>query len=272
MKLAVNSAAKLNNKTDMPLLGLGTWQLSEGKQAEQAILWALEAGYRHIDTAAIYGNERSVGRAIRNSGIKKENVFVTTKLWNSGHDNPERAFEESLKKLDMKYVDLYLIHWPVPERNTSWKVLEKLHKDGKCRAIGISNFSINQTEELLKIADVIPAVNQVEFHPWLYQKELWEYCRRQKIQLEAYSPLARAEKLKDSRLAEIAKKYGKTAAQILIRWCLQKNIVAIPKSKSRERIIENADVYDFEISEADMKKLDSFNINHHVVPDYSRER
>ncbi len=271
MKLTLSSKVKLNNGTEMPLLGLGTWMLAEGKEAEQAVGWALEAGYRHIDTASIYRNERSVGNAVRKSGIR-EDVFITTKLWNSDHDDPERALDDSLKKLGMRHVDLYLIHWPVPERNRTWKVLEKLNKKGKCRAIGISNFSIEQTEELLKIADVIPAVNQVEFHPWLYQKELWEYCRKQKIQLEAYSPLARAETLKDKTVVQMAGNYKKTPAQILLKWAVQKNIVAIPKSRDKGRIEENAAIFDFEIKESDMKRLDGLNQNLHVVGDYSNER
>ncbi len=272
MKLTLSSRTTLNNHTKMPLLGLGTWMLSEGKEAEQAVGWALEAGYRHIDTASIYRNERSVGNAVRESGVNREEIFVTTKIWNSEHDNPERALDESLKRLGMKHVDLYLIHWPVPERNRTWKVLEKLNKAGKCGEIGISNFSIEQTEELLKIADVIPAVNQVEFHPWLYQKELWEYCRKRKIQLEAYSPLARAEKMRDKMVLQMAGNYKKTPAQVLLRWAVQKNIVVIPKSKDKGRIEENAAIFDFEIKESDMKKLDGLNQNMHVVGDYSNER
>ena len=272
MKISLNSTAALNNKTAIPLLGLGTWQLAEGKEAEQAVLWALEAGYRHIDTAMIYRNELSVGVAIKKSRIARKDIFVTTKLWNSDHDDPAKALSDSLKQLNMSYVDLYLIHWPVPERNKTWKILEKLYKDGKCKAIGISNFSIAQTEELLKTAEIIPAANQVEFHPWLYQKELWEYCRKKKIQLEAYSPLARAEKMSDARLKEIAKAYAKSPAQIILRWCIQKGIVAIPKSSRKERIMENSNIFDFELRGEDIKKIDSFNEDYHAVPDYSRDR
>ncbi len=262
----------LNNKTKMPLLGLGTWQLAEGKECEQAVTWALKAGYRHIDTASVYRNEKSVGKAIKDSGISRQDIFVTTKLWNSEHDNPQKAVLESLKRLDMKYADLYLIHWPVQERNKTWKTLEKLYKTGMCKAIGISNFSIQQIEELLETCDITPAVNQVEFHPWLYQKELHEYCKKQKIQLEAYSPLARGEKLNDKKLLEISQIYKKTPAQVLLRWAVQKNIVVIPKSKDNKRIAENANIFDFEIKESDMKKIDSFNENRHFVADYSHER
>ena len=258
----IHTAAKLNNGVAMPLLGLGMWKVPSGKAAEQAVLWALEAGYRHVDTAAIYMNEQDVGNAILKSKVPRSELFVTTKLWNADHKDPAKALTTSLKKLQMDYVDLYLIHWPVEgKRNKSWKELEKLLKQGKCRAIGVSNFTIRHLQELLASPGTVPAVNQVEFNPYLFQKELWEFCKSKKIQLEAYSPLTHAHKLKDSKLAAIASNYSKTPAQVLIRWELQHGIVVIPKSAHRERIIENADVFDFAISSGDMKKLDGFNEN-----------
>lgn len=255
----MNSTMKLNNGVEMPIIGLGTWKMPDGKTAEQAVLWALEAGYRHIDTAAIYGNEASVGRAIKKSGIPRNELFITTKLWNENHDDPERAFNDSLGRLGLDYVDLYLIHFPVPERNESWRVLEKLHIQKRCRAIGVSNFTIRHLEQLLKTAKVAPAANQVEFHPYLYQKELLDYCKEKGIAVEAYSPLTHKVKLNDKKLAGLAASYGKSPAQILIRWCVQRGMAVLPKSVHKERISENADVFDFEISEKDMGLLDGFN-------------
>jgi diketogulonate reductase-like aldo/keto reductase len=232
----------------------------------------------------MYGNEESVGAAIRKSGIPREQIFVTTKLWNSDHGNPERALETSLHKLKMDYVDLYLIHYPVRQRIQSWHALELLRERGKARSIGVSNFTVRHLTELLRETKCIPAVNQVEFHPYLYQRDLLEFCRRSGIVLEAYSPLTKGERLKDRKLVAIANKYptspreganfqsrpsivgkfsrnsnSKSPAQILIRWALQHGLVVIPKSANPKRILENADVFDFEISRADMELLDGFN-------------
>jgi diketogulonate reductase-like aldo/keto reductase len=232
----------------------------------------------------MYGNEESVGTAIRTSGIPRENIFVTTKLWNSDHGNPERALDMSLRKLKLDYVDLYLIHYPVRERRQSWRVLEALRAKGKARSIGVSNFTIRHLTELLAQTKTIPAVNQVELHPYLYQRELIDCCTAKGIIVEAYSPLTKGEKLKDPKLVAIAQKYStagskpavprsrlplvdrlsrrsetKSSAQILIRWALQHGLVVIPKSANRRRIFENADVFDFEITAEDMRLLDSFN-------------
>ena len=263
----IRSPAVLNNGVKMPFLGLGVWQTSPGKVCENAVLAALEAGYRHIDTAAIYGNEESVGAAIRKSKVPRKEIFVVTKLWNSGHGDVVAALGASLRRLKTDYVDLYLMHFPVPQRNESWKAMETLHKEGKARAIGVSNFTIRHLKQLLEIADVLPAVNQVEFNPYLYQKELLDFCSKNKIQLEAYSPLTHGKKLNDKKLVEIAAKYNKTPAQVLIRWCLQKDIVVIPKSAKKERILENAGVFDFRILDADMGLLNSFNENLRVCWD-----
>ena len=261
MKLTLKSTVKLNNGIEIPLLGLGTYKMSK-EEAEQATLHALKTGYRHIDTARRYDNEDAVGRAIKKSGIPREDIFVTTKLWITDFLRAERTFEQSRAKLGLDYVDLYLLHFPVSiVRKKAWKSLEKLYKEGRCKAIGVSNFTISHLTELLKVTDVVPAVNQVEFHPYLYQKKLWDFCKSKKIQLEAYSPLTHGKRLADPKLLTIAEKYNKTPAQILIRWHLQKNIVVIPKSVSPQRIEENASVFDFDIKEADMKKLDNFNEN-----------
>jgi len=285
MTLTVESKLALNDGQFIPQLGLGVWQTRAGAMCEAAVLAALEAGYRHIDTAALYGNEESVGAAIRESGIPREQIFVTTKLWNSDHGNPERALETSLRKLKFDHVDLYLIHYPVRQRRQSWRALEALRAKGKARSIGVSNFTIRHLTELLAETETVPAVNQVEFHPYLYQRDLLDFCARRAIVLEAYSPLTKGARLKDPKLVAIAKKYSqagversarsrlplvdrlsrrsetKSTAQILIRWALQHGLAVIPKSANRQRIFENADVFDFEVTSEDMQILDRFNEN-----------
>ena len=264
MELTIETNLRLNDGNLIPQLGLGVWQIGPAKTSD-AVLAALEANYRHIDTAAAYGNEESVGAAIMTSGIPRERIFVTTKLWNSDHGNPERALDTSLRKLKMDYVDLYLIHFPVRQRRQSWRALEGLRAKGKTRSIGVSNFTIAHLTELLAESETVPAVNQVEFHPYLYQQELLAFCQAKGIVIEAYSPLTHGERLKDPKLVAVARKYSsskpKSTAQILIRWALQHGLVVIPKSSNRRRIVENADVFEFEISEDDMRLLDSFNEN-----------
>ncbi|QOI49948.1 aldo/keto reductase [Leptospira interrogans] len=252
----------LNNGIFMPILGLGVWKTKSGKECKEAVLNALEAGYRHIDTARIYDNEVDVGQAIRESGIPRKEIFITTKLWNAdqGSDKTRKALENSLDRLGIDFVDLYLIHFPVTsKRMDSWKELEKLYHDKLCKAIGVSNYTIIHLTELLKNSQITPAVNQVEFHPFLNQIHLLEYCKKHKIQLEAYSPLAHGQKIEDPTIAKIAQKYDKTPAQILIRWAIEQKIVVIPKSIKKERIIENSKVFDFAISEEDMKILNSLD-------------
>ena len=214
MKLSIETKLTLNDGHLIPQLGLGVWQTRAGASCEAAVLAALEAGYRHIDTAAMYGNEESVGAAIRMSGIPRENIFVTTKLWNSDHGNPARALDTSLRKLNLDYVDLYLIHYPVRERRQSWRALEGLRAEGKARSIGVSNFTIRHLRELLVETKTLPAVNQVEFHPYLYQRDLLDYCAGEGIVIEAYSPLTKGVRLKDPKLVAVAKKYStaRTAA------------------------------------------------------------
>jgi len=261
-KLRIESTVKLNNNVRMPILGLGVYQSPPGRVTQNAVKFALSVGYRHVDTARIYGNEADVGQAVHQSGITREALFVTTKLWNTdqGYDSTLRACEASLKRLGMDYLDLYLIHFPVPEtRKESWKAMKTLLGKRNCRAIGVSNFTIPHLEDLLETHEVIPAVNQVEFHPFLYQRELLEYCQRKGIQVEAYSPLARGERFKHPRITALATKYSKTPAQLMLRWGLQHGLVVIPKSTGEERIRENTQVFDFEISAEDMRSLDSLN-------------
>src|SRR3989344_541730 len=256
----INTKIKLNNDVKIPIIGLGTYQIKNGKEFEDAVIWALENGYKHIDTATIYGNESSIGNAIKKSRVQRDEIFITTKLWNSDHNDPQRALDKSLKNLRSSYIDLYLIHWPVEKvRNETWKILGKLMKEGKCKAIGVSNFTIKHLNEILKSTNVVPVINQVEFSPYLYQKDLLEFCNSRNIYLEAYSPLTKGRKLVDKKLVEIARNYRKTPAQVLIRWCLQHNVIVIPKSSKKDRIKENINVFDFNISKEHMELLDNLN-------------
>ena len=264
MQTTVEPVATLNNGVMIPRLGLGVYQSSPGQVTQKAVEYALKIGYRHIDTARIYNNESDVGSALRNSGIRREDVFITTKLWNSdqGYETALKACDASLKRLGLKYLDLYLIHWPVQEtRDESWKALAKLLKEGKTRAIGVSNYTIRHLTELLEQSDTVPLVNQVEFSPFLYQKQLLDYCEKNKIQLEAYSPLTQGEKLNHPKIQQIAKKHNKTPAQVLIRWSLQHNLITIPKSVREERIKENSQVFDYNLTNEDMRILDSLDEN-----------
>ena len=267
--------ALLADGNSMPWLGLGVYLISSGGACVRAVTHALSIGYRHIDTAAFYGNESDVGRAVRESGVPRSEVFVVTKLWNSdqGYASALKACDASLAKLKLDYIDLYLLHWPEPGRRLdSWRALVELQKQGKCRSIGVSNFTIAHLEELLAASDVTPAVNQVEFNPFLYQRGLLEFCRRRGIQLEAYCPLTRGEKLKDSTVAGIARRHGKTAAQVVLRWALQHDVVVIPKSARPARITENAGLFDFALDERDMATLDALDIGLRTCWDPSRVR
>lgn len=274
MTLTIKSTITLNNDVEMPRLGIGTWQIRDGRPVRRTLEWAFETNYRHVDTAAMYGNERGVGQAVRESEIPREDIFVTTKLWNSdhGYDNALRAFYTSMQRLGLDYVDLYLIHWPVSgQRAETWRAMEKIYEEGRAHAIGVSNYTIRHLEDLFKTANVAPAVNQVEFHPWLYQKDLLDYCNEHDIALEAYSPLTKGERLGDPKLQEFAEKYDKSPAQILIRWVLQHDMVVIPKSSNPDHIRANADVFDFEISEEDMCRIDAFDENYHCTWDPTGE-
>ena len=250
----------LNNELRIPQLGYGVWKVPN-EEATAAVEQALDAGYRLIDTAKIYGNERGVGEAIAGSNISREELFITTKVWNSdqGYENTLNAFDESLEKLGLDYVDLYLIHWPAPKFDMyveTYKALEKLYKDGRTKAIGVCNFDIEHLRRIMKECEVVPAVNQVECHPYLQQKELKEFCREHGIQIEAYSPLMNGTKvMEDQTVNEIANKYEKTPAQVILRWHLQTDVVVIPKTVTPSRMKENLNVFDFELSEADMEKI-----------------
>ena len=273
MSFTIQSVIRLNNGVEIPRLGLGVYQSPPGRITQHAVRYALNIGYRHIDTAFIYGNESDVGKAVHKSGLQRDEVFITTKLWNTRdveYNTALRSCEDSLRRLGLGYVDLYLIHWPVRGigNNTIeiWKAMVRLLREGKARAIGVSNFSIDDLKQILNDSDVLPAVNQVEFHPFLYQKDLLSLCQKNGIQLEAYSPLTRGRRLNHPTIVNIAKKYdNKTPAQILIRWSLQHNLIVIPKSIHEERILENCQVFDFELEDEDMKHLDSLNENFQTV-------
>ncbi|MEU6391001.1 aldo/keto reductase [Streptomyces sp. NPDC046939] len=249
----------LNNGVTMPQLGFGVFQVPDD-ETTAAVATALEAGYRSIDTAAIYGNERGVGRALAESGIAREELFVTTKLWNAdqGYDTTLAAFDASLDKLGLDHVDLYLIHWPTPARDLyadTWRALEKLYADGRARAIGVSNFQPAHLERLLAEGSVVPAVNQIELHPGLQQRELRDFHARHGIVTEAWSPLAQGAVLKDEAVTAIAARHGKSPAQVVLRWHLQIGNVVIPKSVTETRIRENLDVFDFELSADELAAL-----------------
>ncbi|HEV2520587.1 MAG TPA: aldo/keto reductase [Thermoplasmata archaeon] len=269
----LHSTVPIGPGVSMPILGLGVWQIPDGRPTEDAVLGALRAGYRLIDTAALYGNERSVGAAMRASGLPREELFVTTKLWNDDQGYPAAlaAFERSRSALDVAYVDLYLVHWPVrAQREESWRALVELHDQGKARAIGVSNFTIEHLESLAQRSGVIPAVDQVEFSPFLFQSELLEYCRRRGIQVEAYSPLVRGRRLEHPVLAGIASAHRKSPAQVVLRWDLQHGVVPIPKSRRIERIRENADLFDFELGPSEMTTLDHLHEGLRLAWDPSR--
>ncbi|MGM0899644.1 MAG: aldo/keto reductase [Bacillota bacterium] len=268
----LQSTTTLHNGVKMPWLGLGVFKVEDGEEVVASVKAALEAGYRSIDTAAIYGNEVGVGKAIAESNIPREELFITTKLWNSnqGYESTLAAFDESMEKLGLDYLDLYLIHWPVPAQGKyveTWKALEKLYKDGRVRAIGVSNFKIHHLEEVLANCEVKPMVNQVEYHPRFNQSELHEFCKKNEIHLEAWSPLMQGGLLDEPTLVEIANKYNKSTAQVIIRWDLQTGVVTIPKSTKPHRIAENADVFDFELTTEDMDKINALNQNQRMFAD-----
>ncbi|WP_088034294.1 aldo/keto reductase [Evansella clarkii] len=265
---------KLHNGVNIPWFGLGVFKVKDGNEAVSSVRTAIKHGYRSIDTAAIYKNEEGTGQGIREgmeaAGISRKELFITSKVWNSdlGYESAIRAYEESLERLGLDYLDLYLIHWPVEGKyKDAWRALEKLYKDGRVKAIGVSNFHIHHLEDLLKDAEVVPMVNQVEYHPRLTQKELHAFCKEHGIQLEAWSPLMQGELLNNEVLQEIGEKYGKSSAQVILRWDLQNEVVTIPKSVKEHRIRENADVFDFELSDEEMGRIDELNEDHRVGPD-----
>jgi diketogulonate reductase-like aldo/keto reductase len=255
----ISSFTVLNNGVKMPWLGFGTYDT--GDAVIKSIKEALKIGCRHIDTASFYGNETEVGTAIKESGIPREEIFLVSKVWISdeGYEKTLKAFEASINKLGTDYLDLYLIHWPQPLHKESWRALEKLYKEHRIRAIGVSNFTINHLKGLIEESEIAPMVNQIEFHPRLIQNELIEFCKKHTVQLEAWSPLMRGKIFGIPLLEDLAKKYKKTVSQIVLRWDLQMGVVTIPKSTNLERIKENIDIFDFEISKEDMNKIQQLN-------------
>jgi diketogulonate reductase-like aldo/keto reductase len=251
-------ARLLRDGNEMPLLGLGVWQVRAGQEAEDAVGWALELGYRHIDTAQAYGNEQSVGKALLNSGVPREDVFIATKFY-PGSDDPEAEAERSLVRLGVDQVDLYLIHWPQGGPTWAWPGMERAHERGLARSIGVSNFDVDDLDAVIAAAHVPPAVNQIQFSPFTYRHALLEACEAHEVVVEAYSPLTTGRRLSDERVARIAEAYGRTPAQVMLRWAVQRGIPVIPKSTKRERIGENAQIFDFTLSDPDMQALDALD-------------
>ncbi|WP_169082903.1 aldo/keto reductase [Paenibacillus sp. PL91] len=270
----LQSTTTLHNGVEMPWFGLGVFKVEEGDELENAVASAVKNGYRSIDTAAIYGNEAGVGKGIQQglklASLNRKDLFVTSKVWNAdlGYESTLAAYEASLSKLGLEYLDLYLIHWPVEGKfKEAWRALETLYKQGKVKAIGVSNFQIHHLEELMKDAEIKPMINQVEYHPRLTQLELRSYCKANGIQLEAWSPLMQGQLLDNPLLIEIAASYNKSVAQIILRWDLQNGVITIPKSTKEARIIANAEVFDFELSQEDMDRISGLNENLRVGPD-----
>ena len=270
----LHATTTLYNGVKMPWLGLGVFKVEEGPELVNAVKFAIKHGYRSIDTAAIYGNEEGVGQAIREAmkeyGIKREELFITSKVWNSdlGYESTIEAYETSLRKLGLDYLDLYLIHWPVEDKYVeAWRALETIYKEGKVKAIGVSNFQVHHLQQVMKDAEIKPMVNQVEYHPKLTQQEVKTFCDNNGIQFEAWSPLMQGQLFDNPLLQELAHKYNKTVAQIILRWDLQNGVVTIPKSTKEHRIIENSNLFDFELTTEDMDRISNLNENHRVGPD-----
>lgn len=262
---------ELNNGVKIPMIGLGVFQTEDGNQTVDAVRWAIEAGYRHIDTAKIYGNEASVGRGIKESGAKRSDLFITTKLWNEDirQRRTKEAFDESLKAMQLDYVDLYLIHWPAEGYAEAWKAMEEIYATGKARAIGVSNFHAHHLDTILKDAKVVPAVDQIECHPRLTQEPLRRYLAEKKIAAQAWSPLGGTggSLLKNETLVALAAKHGKTPAQIVLRWDIQGGLITIPKSVHKDRIESNLQIFDFTLDDADMETISKLNQNQRVGSD-----
>lgn len=248
----------------MPGFGLGVYKVDDGDTVIDTVKSALSVGYRLIDTAQYYDNESGVGQAIKESGVPREDIFVTSKVWNDsqGFESTLKTFEESLEKLGLDYIDLYLIHWPVSgQYKDTWRALEKIYKEGKARAIGVSNFHVHHLEDLLKDAEVKPAVNQIEFHPHLTQREVLAFCKEHGIQMQAWSPLKKGRIFDEPVLVEIANKYGKTVPQVILRWDIEQGVATIPKTTNKNRMIENADIFDFELTKEEVERITNLNKN-----------
>ncbi|TQS76129.1 aldo/keto reductase [Ornithinibacillus gellani] len=252
----------LNNGVRMPGLGLGVYKVDDGQNVYDIVKAAIEHGYRSIDTASFYGNEAGVGRAIKDSGIPRNELFITSKVWNDqqGYESTKQAFQSSLNQLELEYLDLYLIHWPIRDQfQETWRAMESIYRTGKIRAIGVSNFHIHHLKKLKETAKYVPAINQVEFHPHLTQRALRDYCKKEGIQLEAWSPLKRGQLLDEPLINELAKKHGKSAAQIILRWDIQHGVITIPKTTHIGRMKEIADIFHFQLSTEEMAQLDALN-------------
>ncbi|WP_222982759.1 aldo/keto reductase [Flagellimonas meishanensis] len=260
---------QLHNGVQMPYFGLGVYLSKDGNEVISAVKNALDHGYRHIDTASIYNNEEGVGEGIKQSNVGRGDIFLVSKVWNTdqGYDTTLRAFDASLERLGTDYLDLYLIHWPKEKSRETWKAMERLYQEKRVRAIGISNFLKHHVEDLLVEADIVPMVNQMEFHPYLVQQELVDFCHSKGIQYEAWSPLMQGHIFDLDNMKQLAEKYKKSIAQIVLRWDLQKGVVTIPKSSKKDRIIANADLFDFEINNQDMQLLDSLERGKRFGPD-----
>ncbi|WP_289847759.1 aldo/keto reductase [Arenibacter algicola] len=266
----LKGAFTLNNGVEMPYFGLGVYLSEDGKEVTNAVKWALQDGYRHIDTASIYGNEEGVGIGIRESGVDRKDIFVVSKVWNSdqGYESTIKAYESSLKRLNLDYLDLYLVHWPVKGKyKDTWRAMEYLYKHKGVRAIGVSNFMQHHLEDLMTSSEIVPMVNQMEFHPYLVQQGLIDFCNKNTIQYEAWSPLMQGHIFELDIMKDLAAKYKKTIAQIVLRWDLQKGVITIPKSSKKDRIRANADIFDFELAPEDVKKLEQLDRGKRFGPD-----
>lgn len=259
----MDSYKSLLNGIDIPRIGFGTYKLKGENETIDTIKYALKVGYRFIDTASFYGNEEWIGKAIKESKIKRDDIFLATKVWNDSHgyDKAIDSFEKSMKKLDIDYLDLLLVHWPTKLNKETWRAFESLYELGKVRAIGVCNFKIGHLEELIKIAKIMPMVNQIEVHPCFSQKEIVNYCNNYKIQVIGWSPIMKGQLLEVPLMMDLAEKYNKTIAQIALRWHIQKGIIPIPKSSHYGRIADNIDIFNFELSEEDMIKVDKLDRN-----------
>lgn len=264
-----NTSFELRNGVKMPVLGFGTFKVEDGNVTVQAVKDALNVGYRHIDCAAIYNNEVSVGQALKESNVKREDIFITSKVWNSeqGYEKTLKAFEKTITDLGVDYLDLYLIHWPKSLNKETWKALEHLYKEGKVKAIGVSNFKEHHLKEIMEDAEIMPMVNQVEFHPQLQQPELLKFCKENNIQVEAWGPLMQGKVFEIALLKDLAAKYNRTVSQLVLRWEIQMGVVTIPKSIKIARIEENSKVFDFTISDEDMLKISELNTGERIGPD-----
>ncbi|KAA3664694.1 MAG: aldo/keto reductase [Chloroflexi bacterium] len=270
MVQSIQDKVALHNGVLMPLLGLGVFQSEDGTEVEQAIRWAFDVGYRSIDTATFYRNESGVGKAVRESGLPRSEVFVTTKVWNSdqGYDQTLRAFDISMKKLGLDYLDLYLIHWPVNGKyKDTWRAFETIYQTGRVKAIGVSNFLVPHLDDLLQSVNIAPMVNQIEFHPYLQTPDLVAYCRTHHIVVEAWSPIMRGQVLQVPELIQLGEKYNKSAVQVTLRWMLQLGIVTIPKSVKKERIQANAELFDFSLTDAEMEGINELDRGFRTGPD-----